>query len=166
MFIHIEPGPVQRGRFAQWAIAQTPPLQTVGHNAFDVPIALYATIPPELLDGAYVDGYPYVTKVPGAPELVEAPKPAATSRKPRKRAAKKAAPATPVIPPPVEHDGAFIPQWAAEQMDADVAAQAAKDARQDVERRHHIVEVAGAELPKSLVERTIDGDTPGWGSGA
>uniref|UniRef100_A0AAU7GX35 Tail assembly chaperone n=1 Tax=Streptomyces phage Geonosis TaxID=3158856 RepID=A0AAU7GX35_9CAUD len=70
-FVHIEPADAQRRAFARWALSQTPKLQTSSSTGTDVPLDLYPDVPPELLEGAYVDGFRY-----GGPE---APQPAAVA---------------------------------------------------------------------------------------
>jgi len=95
-YIHVEPAHEQRPGFAAWGLAQTPPLQTASATGWDVPVDLYAVLPPELLEGGYVDGFPYdvaqaqplvsATTAPAA----EAPARTGPARKARKRPAKKA----------------------------------------------------------------------------
>jgi hypothetical protein len=58
-FVHIEPADGQRRAFARWALSQTPKLQTSSSTGTDVPMSLYPEVPPELLEGAYVDGFRY-----------------------------------------------------------------------------------------------------------
>ena len=109
VFIHVEPSREQLPAFALWTLDQKPPLPTSGPASWDVPVALYAVLPPELLAGAYVDGYPFdhaqeqPASAPSeplkAPQAASAPvvdrlpqEPVAEARKaPRKRAAKKTA---------------------------------------------------------------------------
>lgn len=62
-FVHIEPADNQRRAFARWALSQTPKLQTSSSTGTDVPLDLYPDVPPELLEGAFVDGFRY-----GGPE--------------------------------------------------------------------------------------------------
>ncbi|MFF2964232.1 hypothetical protein ACFVT1_36315 [Streptomyces sp. NPDC057963] len=59
--IQIQPNRAQRRPFAQWAVAQTPKLRTVGTNTFAVPAALFAEAPEDILIGALVDGHRYVS---------------------------------------------------------------------------------------------------------
>lgn len=66
--IHIEPDGPQRPAFAAWGLAQDPPLQTATASGWDIPIGLYPDVPPELLEGAYVDGFLYGR--PDAPQPV------------------------------------------------------------------------------------------------
>lgn len=104
-FVHIEPADAQRRAFAKWALAQTPKLQTSSSTGTDVPVDLYPDVPPELLEGAYVDGFRYggpeapqpdagtARKAESGPESTESTNsPQAGSsheRKPRKRAARR-----------------------------------------------------------------------------
>lgn len=99
--VYIEPAHEHRPAFAAWGLAQTPPLQTASAQGWDVPLDLYPEVPPELLDGAFVDGYRYAVPMAQPVALAaEAPQEAppqrkrTTSRKPRKRAVE-----TPVTPP-------------------------------------------------------------------
>lgn len=73
-FLHIEPATEHRSGFALWCLGQDPVPNTTS-TGFDVPLGLYAAIPAEVLDGAYVDGYqvsnpPAPTRLPD--ELVDA----------------------------------------------------------------------------------------------
>lgn len=86
-FIYVEPAHAQRPAFALWCLSQTPKIMTSSATGFDVPLDLYPTIPTELLDGAYVDGYLYNRPEPRPSVRTTA----GTTRKPRKRAAKKVA---------------------------------------------------------------------------
>lgn len=110
--VHIEPGREMRPHFALWCLAQEPPMQTASATGFDVPLDLYPSVPPELLAGAYVDGFLYgresaPLRTPEAvtpavvPEAFEAPLAAPVAeplpRRPRKRAAKKASARPPVL---------------------------------------------------------------------
>lgn len=105
-FVHVEPADDQRRAFARWALSQTPKLQTSSSTGTDVPVDLYPEVPPELLEGAFVDGYRYggpAAPQPGAEEAVKAaaapasdsdgngPQAASSgpARKPRKRAPRK-----------------------------------------------------------------------------
>ncbi|ALY07265.1 hypothetical protein SEA_MAIH_15 [Streptomyces phage Maih] len=105
-FVHIEPADEQRRAFARWALSQTPKLQTSSSTGTDVPVALYPDVPPELLEGAYVDGFRYggqgspqaapvaAPKVPAAPTSTESesgPQKRADepAKKPRKRAPRR-----------------------------------------------------------------------------
>lgn len=127
-FVHIEPGDAQRRAFARWCLAQTPKLQTSSSTGTDVPVDLYPDVPPELLEGAYVDGFRYGgPEAPqpdpvGPPEDLTGPKvpdppkaPQAASggpaSKPRKRTPRKPRKTT-------RSDG----QLTAEQMDAEITA--------------------------------------------
>lgn len=105
-FIHIEPAHEKRRDFARWALAQTPKLQTSSSTGTDVPVDLYPDVPPELLEGGFVDGFPYdrpdapllvprldakATVVPADPDAVKAPQKATqpAARKSRKRAPRR-----------------------------------------------------------------------------
>lgn len=101
-YVHIEPADEQRRAFARWALAQTPKLQTASSTGTDVPVDLYPEVPPELLEGAFVDGYLYggtaapavAEKQPEDPKDPEPPKPPqvaadAPAPKPRKRSPRK-----------------------------------------------------------------------------
>ena len=101
-FVHIEPGLDKRREFARWALAQTPKIQTSSSTGSDVPVELYPDVPFELLEGAFVDGFPYggagttqTAAVPAArasktPEPTEAPKPRQkAAQAPAKRARKQ-----------------------------------------------------------------------------
>lgn len=61
--IRVWPAPELRQTFAQWAVAQAPPLRTVSAHEFGVPAELYAEMPEELLVGALVDDQDYVPAV-------------------------------------------------------------------------------------------------------
>lgn len=110
-FVHIEPADEQRRAFARWALAQTPKLQTSSSTGTDVPLDLYPEVPPELLEGAFVDGFRYGGQDVPQPPAVTAPKapaaPASTGaakgtqataggpeKKPRKRAPRRPRKAT------------------------------------------------------------------------
>lgn len=56
-FLHVEPDPGLRPRFALWCLAQDPNWRTSSASGFDVPADLYPSVPAELLEGAYVDGF-------------------------------------------------------------------------------------------------------------
>ncbi|ATN93709.1 hypothetical protein SEA_ABT2GRADUATEX2_16 [Streptomyces phage Abt2graduatex2] len=73
-FVHIEPADDQRRAFARWALAQTPKLQTSSSTGTNVPVDLYPDVPPELLEGAYVDGFRYGGQAAPQPDPVAAPK--------------------------------------------------------------------------------------------
>ncbi|AKA61683.1 hypothetical protein SEA_YDN12_16 [Streptomyces phage YDN12] len=105
-FVHIEPADAQRRAFARWALSQTPKLQTSSSTGTDVPVALYPDVPPELLEGAYVDGFRYGgpsspqadpvasltgPKVPASTETGNGPQAAtdAPAKKTRKRAPRR-----------------------------------------------------------------------------
>lgn len=82
--ITVEPARELRSAFAIWAIAQRPPLKTSSATGFDVPAFLYPSIPPELLAGAYVDGFRLDVSMPQpvAAEPPQAPSGAATGEAP------------------------------------------------------------------------------------
>ncbi len=63
-FITVEPARERRGLFAVWCLEQVPPIQTSSMSGFDVPVDLYPSVPYELLDGAYVDGFLYNSPMP------------------------------------------------------------------------------------------------------
>lgn len=73
--VHIVPAPEHRRDFARWCLAQNPRIETASANGSDVPIDLYPSVPVELLEGAYVDGFQHggsgspqpVAGVPEAP---------------------------------------------------------------------------------------------------
>lgn len=102
-FIYIEPAHEHRPAFAAWGLAQERPLQTATATGWDVPVDLYPSVPVELLEGAYVDGYPYGR---GRPQPVKQDR--AAPRKPRKRAAKKATAKPPVLTVSVDDTDAVI----------------------------------------------------------
>lgn len=106
--IHVEPSWDRRAAFARWCLAQTPQLNTTSSTGWNIPVDLYATIPPELLEDAYVDGFLYNRPAPqpvkpvggvlaadpadaGPSAQTTTAKPPSTPRKPRKRAARKSA---------------------------------------------------------------------------
>lgn len=62
--IRVTPVRAHRKAFAAWAIAQSPQVRTVSHEAFVVPATLYADVPEELLTGALIDGHRYVSPQP------------------------------------------------------------------------------------------------------
>ena len=63
--ILVEPADEQRQGFARWCLAQDPPIMTASATGSEVPADLFATIPDELLDGAYVDGHIFRPVVEG-----------------------------------------------------------------------------------------------------
>ncbi|WP_381792986.1 hypothetical protein [Streptomyces niveus] len=69
-FIRVEPARDRRQTFADWAVAQTPKLRTVGQNAFAVPLALFPEAPEDVLIGALVDGHRYVSPAEDGTELL------------------------------------------------------------------------------------------------
>lgn len=93
-FVHIEPGEGQRQGFARWCLAQEPRIETASATGSDVPLDLYPTIPSELLEGAYVDGYPYgqpqpQPKADEQPDVTQASGGGKPQPKPRKQAARR-----------------------------------------------------------------------------
>ena len=114
--ILIEPDGPRRPGFAVWGLSQDPPIQTASASGWLVPLSLYPSIPAELLDGAYVDGYldngpdvqPKAEPQEAPAEPVQAPEAPATAReelpvrpvrKSRKRAAQHITPLeSPVVP--------------------------------------------------------------------
>lgn len=98
--INVEPAPEQRQAFARWCLSQTPRIETSSSTGSHVPLELYPMIPPELLEGAFVDGYPYGVASPQpvaettpeapveAPQQSSDPEPPKPVRKPRKRASR------------------------------------------------------------------------------
>lgn len=74
--LYIEPAHEHRPGFALWGLAQKPVIQTASATGWDVPLDLYPSVPSELLEGAYVDGYLYDVAKP-QPEPV-APTPEAS----------------------------------------------------------------------------------------
>lgn len=91
-FVHIEPSDGQRRAFARWALSQTPKLQTSSSTGTDVPVDLYPSVPPELLEGAYVDGYLYGGTAAPQPPAARPPKDEAPPRsKPAQKAPQAAA---------------------------------------------------------------------------
>lgn len=55
--ILIEPDWPHRPAFAAWGLAQDPPIQTATATGWLIPVDLYSSVPAELLNGAYVDGF-------------------------------------------------------------------------------------------------------------
>ena len=93
-YVFIEPLAARRVKFAQWGLEQEPPLQTATSTGWLVPLDLYPRIPSDLLEGAYVDGYPYDPPQGRSPQG-QAPRKAAapdnTSRKAPRRKTSEAA---------------------------------------------------------------------------
>jgi hypothetical protein len=103
LHVHVEPARGQRRDFARWCLAQTPQLHTASSTGTNVPVALYPSVPPELLAGAYVDGYliPEVVPQSASPEPAEGStavpdadpaQSVSVTKAPRKRAARKTIP--------------------------------------------------------------------------
>lgn len=65
----VEPADEQRRAFARWCLAQDPPIMTTTASGSEVPADLFATIPDELLDGAYVDGHVFRPVIEGKAPL-------------------------------------------------------------------------------------------------
>ncbi|MFB0617226.1 hypothetical protein [Streptomyces sp. AGS-58] len=57
--IKVKPAPELRPAFANWAIVQSPRVDTCSHVDFCVPHDLFTLVPEELLIGAIVDGHRY-----------------------------------------------------------------------------------------------------------
>lgn len=74
-YVTVEPAPENASAFAVWCLAKDPRVQTVSAGGFLVPLDWYAEIPPELLSGAYVDGFQYdrTAPQPSRPEPAPAP---------------------------------------------------------------------------------------------
>lgn len=99
-FLFIEPAREHRRDFARWCLAQDPPIQTASSTGSNVPVGLYPSVPQELLEGAFVDGFPWGIPAPQPPAVKPRTRPAApsptgsatkplTAEQPRKRAARK-----------------------------------------------------------------------------
>lgn len=92
--LYIEPARDKRRAFAQWCLRQTPKIQAATATGSNVPVDLYPSMPVDLLEGAYVDGFRYVGEVAPAParreltaeKIAKAPA-APRKRRPRKKAA-------------------------------------------------------------------------------
>lgn len=88
-FVHVEPAPEHRARFARWGLDTLGNIDTTS-TGFSVPVAAYPDIPVTLLEGAYVDGYLYrgADPVPAVrADGSKPPEPKATgpAKKPQKR---------------------------------------------------------------------------------
>ncbi|WP_371095055.1 hypothetical protein [Streptomyces sanglieri] len=59
--IRIHPTADLRVKFARWAVAQRPKVDTVGIHEFGVPPELFAGMPENILIGSTVDGHRYVS---------------------------------------------------------------------------------------------------------
>lgn len=90
-YIYIEPAREHRRAFARWCLDQTPKIQAASATGSNVPVDLYPSVPLDLLNGAYVDGFRYVGEVEPAPVRRElaAEKLAKTPAAPRKRRPRK-----------------------------------------------------------------------------
>lgn len=55
--VSVEPADEHRKSFAQWCLAQHPPILTASSTGSQVPVDLFPSIPDELLHGAYIDGH-------------------------------------------------------------------------------------------------------------
>lgn len=83
--IHVEPAAELRPRFALWTLSAPEKIDTTS-TGFSVPLAMYPGIPAELLEGAYIDGYPMRRAEPAKVEPVKPePEPEAATTTPRKR---------------------------------------------------------------------------------
>lgn len=58
-YITVEPAAGQASAFASWCLSRDPGIQTVSAGGFLLKLDLYPDVPPELLEGGYVDGFPY-----------------------------------------------------------------------------------------------------------
>lgn len=98
-YVYIEPAREHRRAFARWCLEQTPKIQAASATGSNVPVDLYPSVPLDLLDGAYVDGFRYVGEVTPAPARREltAEKLAKVPAAPRKRRPRKKAAATVVV---------------------------------------------------------------------
>ncbi len=127
-FIYVEPGQHRKGLFALWCIGQDPQIQTSSSTGFNLTVEQYADVPPDLLKGAYVDGFPYdVAQAQPVTPPADEPKPELpkrpTSRKPtRKRAAPKPEQKPHLSGRFTERAGVRMPEPLAALYDADVAA--------------------------------------------
>lgn len=123
-FIHIEPAREHRPAFAAWGLSLDKPLQTASATGWDVPLDLYPSVPTELLDGAYVDGYRFTYTAAPVVEPTAEPK-KQTGRKPRKRAASRKPEGAYTRKPSelTEVGGLVMPAALAEQLEADLAAE-------------------------------------------
>lgn len=94
-YIYIEPAREHRRAFARWCLDQTPKIQAASATGSNVPVDLYPSVPLDLLEGAYVDGFRYVGELAEAPagpvrrelaaeKLAKAPA-APRKRRPRKK---------------------------------------------------------------------------------
>lgn len=63
--VEIQPATPQRRAFAQWARSQDPRIETASATTSRVPVALFTSIPEEILVGAKIDGTPYRAVVEG-----------------------------------------------------------------------------------------------------
>lgn len=66
-YIYIEPAREHRRAFARWCLDQTPKIQAASATGSNVPVDLYPSVPLDLLEGAYVDGFRYVGELAEAP---------------------------------------------------------------------------------------------------
>ncbi len=63
--VQVEPADEHRQGFAQWCLAQSPPIMTASATSSEVPVSLFSSIPDELLHGAYIDGHLFRPVVEG-----------------------------------------------------------------------------------------------------
>ena len=61
----VEPADEHRQGFARWCLAQDPPIMTASASGSEVDADLFAKIPDELLDGAYIDGHVFRSVIEG-----------------------------------------------------------------------------------------------------
>jgi hypothetical protein len=141
-FVHIEPADEQRRDFARWALSQAPKLQTSSSTGTDVPVDLYPDVPPELLEGAFVDGFRY-----GGPE---APQPAAVAT-PKAKAA------------PASTEGGKGPQTAVQRADRKPRKRAPRRPRKAAGSKLTAETIASEAIPTGTDADTSDsgGDAAG-----
>lgn len=63
--VEIQPATAQRRAFAQWARSQNPRIETASATTSRVPVALFTSIPEEILVGSKIDGTPYRSVIEG-----------------------------------------------------------------------------------------------------
>lgn len=107
--VTVEPAPETRSALASWLLSRDPRVQTVS-TGFLVALDLYAEVPSELLEGAYVDGYRYRHVIEGmVPDgrgyrLADAPKGRTKDGAPRKRRAPRQHPTGSAVTPSAPKD--------------------------------------------------------------
>lgn len=57
-YLTVEPASERAPAFAAWCLGRDPRVQTVSAGGFLVPIDWYPDVPSDLLQGAFVDGFP------------------------------------------------------------------------------------------------------------